>query len=102
MGEGATTMSTCYSTLRSPVTHIEVEGDCVRISVNHLVTGVLVVPEDQLPDFLRLFFNDNDAITTTGTGIHTQYDTRHWRDDVVLLSEYNELTTWAAIKERYQ
>lgn len=101
-------MSTCYSTLKSPVTHIAVEKEGERddewsrvtLSVNQQLVGVLVVPQADLRDFLELFFNDEDALTVTSTGVHSQMNTEYWRDEVVLLSEYGELTTWGALTEQ--
>lgn len=73
------------------------EWNRVTVCVNRQLVGELVVSAADMADFLRLFFNDEDALTVSSTGVHSQTNTEYWRDDVVLLSEYGELTTWGTL-----
>jgi hypothetical protein len=102
-------MSTCYSTLKSPLTSIQMDSDGIysriRLWIRHKLVGELIIDEEDQFETVRLFFDDDDAVVRASGNIilsqALQDATRYMTAplNISLLSENGTLTTLAELLE---
>lgn len=91
-------MSTYYYELRKPITHLSVEtkGEHCRISIwiNHGLSGILIVREEELNDVLELFTEDKVIFHSHYGGLRKGEILKKINEtnNLIVISEYGKIT----------
>ena len=89
-------MGTDYFELRKPITHLSLEkrGGHYRISIwiNHGLSGVLIIREDELDDTMDLFTSEKVVYHGYyGSGQKEIIEKIHETNNLVVISEYGNI-----------
>jgi len=97
-------MTTAYYCVAAPITQLRTDevGSHTHLTiwVNHGLSGILVVRNEELPDILHLLRTETEVLHTYfASGTHTSGDLPSLPSSLQLISEYGELTTLGNVRK---